>query len=64
MATDSSSSKCDGTCDPNIKFDPTKLKDDDEIWSFGYGSNMDVESVQAKKGIQILGTVHVKQGQM
>ncbi len=27
----------------------------DTIWSFGYGSNMHVESLRSKKGIQVLG---------
>ena len=37
------------------KFNADALKDDDSIWSFAYGSNMDVESVEAKKGIKVLG---------
>ncbi len=37
------------------KFDPKDLKDGDTLWSFGYGSNMDVESVQEKKLIKITG---------
>jgi len=31
------------------------LKDEDKIWSLGYGSNMDVESVEGKKNIKIFG---------
>ena len=41
----------------SCKFDPEKLKDDDTIWSFGYGSNMDVESVQEKKLIKVIGKI-------
>ncbi len=37
------------------KFNADALKDEDSIWSFAYGSNMDVESVEAKKGIKVLG---------
>ena len=25
------------------------------IWSFGYGSNMDVKALEAKKKVQVLG---------
>ena len=36
-------------------YDDNNLKNDgDTIWSFGYGSNMDVESVANKKGVEVL----------
>jgi hypothetical protein len=31
------------------------MKEDELIWSFGYGSNMDVASVESKKNIKVLG---------
>ena len=29
--------------------------DSDTIWSFGYGSNMDVVAMEAKKSVKVLG---------
>ena len=33
---------------------------EETMWSFGYGSNMDVESVMSKKGIRVLGEASSK----
>ena len=31
------------------------MASEDTIWSFGYGSNMDVKALQAKKSVKVLG---------
>ena len=29
------------------------------IWSFGYGSNMDVKALEARKGVKVLGKYYI-----
>ena len=41
---------------PGIKMSTTL--DDDCLWSLGYGSNMDVTALEAKKGVKVLGKLH------
>lgn len=31
------------------------------IWSFGYGSNMDVKALEAKKHVKVLGNYYILQ---
>jgi len=34
--------------------------DNDCLWSFGYGSNMDVTALEAKKGVKVIGKVEME----
>ena len=29
------------------------------IWSFGYGSNMDIKALEARKGVKVLGKYYI-----
>ena len=33
--------------------------DSETIWSFGYGSNMDVKALEARKGVKVLGKYYI-----
>ena len=38
-----------------MKIKTSTMSNTDTYWSFGYGSNMDVEFVESKKGLKVLG---------